>query len=878
MRLFMKNTWQLFICLVFLAACSDDAVEDQTTISLPPETEALFEKGLNFTKDADTQSLEFTTTEDWSITAAETRNGEKWYRIYPTSGKAGEKADVSISVDKNETYDERSVAITINAGKVKKTLMISQKQTDALLVSSERMEVKQEGGTIDIEVKANVEYKAVIADDCQNWIKLAPSTTRGLSTSIVRFKIETNGERDKREGTIYITDGKLTKPVKVYQHGGDIILLNENEYPVGDRGETIKVELRSNCTYGIQMPDADWIKEAVMNRGMSSHTIYYTISPNETNESRRAKIIFYNKENTAIADTLTVIQAQKDAVVIDNKSIELKTPNDTIIAIDVNANVDVEVRPADTCQWITESAAARGLQLRKVYLKAAKNENFSPRRGRVLIKSKNGKDCDTLKIWQAGKHTTVKLEKSELDVPMAGGTYRIKIEANVAVKMSKWKLLWPEGELGDEPNNDMTDDSIWSKDLFEYKNKPGIPYQATLSADGQYLEVKVDPAVSAKATSVVVKVYGEYENREAQLTIRQEPDPTKVVQLQLAENGATMFTSICVSSYQALQQMCTLEELYSRQSEKEQGYNRYLDFINHTLNPNNSYVSNAWNACYTAINRSLIINMGLENAVNDDITSSDSTAVVALMEMHRFLLYYEMVNLWGKAVYINKLQIDPYTGMPATLKAELLKLFVEPLLRSRDYLPGEKVTQTTVNDCFFPSRDLPSLLLARIYMEQGDWSKAKSMLAEVTNSGRYQLGDLVYQLPAFQASSGNQNDMVANICFSYTEVLLNLAECEFRLGSSTQAEEYLNKVIVANIGSPAYSSEKLSAAKSGDGFMERLANTWQSQLKGTGTYFAFLKRNGIAEKFLDVPAWRLKFPIPQRELDMNRYMSQNEGY
>ena len=70
-------------------------------------------------------------------------------------------------------------------------------------------------------------------------------------------------------------------------------------------------------------------------------------------------------------------------------------------------------------------------------------------------------------------------------------------------------------------------------------------------------------------------------------------------------------------------------------------------------------------------------------------------------------------------------------------------------------------------------------------MEQEDWSKAKSMLAEVINSGRYQLGDLVYQLPAFQASSGNQNDMVANICFSYTEVLLNLAECEFRLGSST---------------------------------------------------------------------------------------------
>ena len=111
---------------------------------------------------------------------------------------------------------------------------------------------------------------------------------------------------------------------------------------------------------------------------MSSHTIYYTISPNDANESRRAKIIFYNKDNTAIADTLTVIQAQKDAVVIDNKNIELKTPNDTIVGIDVNANVDVEIHPADTCQWITESTAARGLQLRKIYLKAVKNDGFAP--------------------------------------------------------------------------------------------------------------------------------------------------------------------------------------------------------------------------------------------------------------------------------------------------------------------------------------------------------------------------------------------------------------------------------------------------------------------------------------------------------------------
>ena len=34
---------------MLLVACSDDKVEDETTITLPPETETLFEKGVNFT-------------------------------------------------------------------------------------------------------------------------------------------------------------------------------------------------------------------------------------------------------------------------------------------------------------------------------------------------------------------------------------------------------------------------------------------------------------------------------------------------------------------------------------------------------------------------------------------------------------------------------------------------------------------------------------------------------------------------------------------------------------------------------------------------------------------------------------------------------------
>ena len=522
------------------------------------------------------------------------------------------------------------------------------------------------------------------------------------------------------------------------------------------------------------------------------------------------------------------------------------------------------------------------MQLRKIYLKAAKNDGFAPRRGRVLIKSKNGQECDTLKIWQAGKPTAVKLEQTSLDIPMAGGTYRIKVDANVPVKMTKWNLLWPEGKEND-PIYDVSVDTYFKEPLFMYENKPRIPYQATLSDDGQYLEIKVEPAVSAEASSATITIYGEHENKEAKLIIKQETDPTKVVRLCLTQYGEQTFAGLYKNSYLVLQQMYTQEELYSRQSEKEQGYEWHFDFINHTLNSNNREVENAWSAFYSAVNMILFMNQQIPRSSKEELTSSDSITITKLLDMQRFILFYEKVNLWGKAVYFSEYRSEIVTSIPVISQAEVLKLFVEPLLFLRERLPGEINGQSVMNDFFFPSRDFPSLLLARIYMEQGKIAEAKSMLTGIVNSGRYQLGDLIYQLPASGTNRNVQFEQVSDICFSYTEVLLNLAECESRLGNSAQAENYLNQVMTANIGSPAYSSNaSLSSSafttRTSDEFINRLANVWQSELRGTGTYFAFLKRNNIAVSTLNIPIWRQVFPVPMREIFVNPSMSQNEGY
>jgi hypothetical protein len=61
-------------------------------------------------------------------------------------------------------------------------------------------------------------------------------------------------------------------------------------------------------------------------------------------------------------------------------------------------------------------------------------------------------------------------------------------------------------------------------------------------------------------------------------------------------------------------------------------------------------------------------------------------------------------------------------------------------------------------------------------------------------------------------------------------------------------------------------------------FMSAMLSLWQNELKGTGTYFAFLKRNHLAEEVLNIPAYKQLLPIPQQQVDANPYIEQNPGY
>ena len=389
-----------------LAGCSGGGNDDPINPTPKPEEvkaeitidSSIVSNGLSFGVASGEQTISFSANTNWTLSVASTTSGATWCKASATSGSKG-TADVKFTVDENTGYDDRSVSVTIKAGSVSKTFTITQKGADALLVTTNKYEVVQEGGKIEVEVKANINYELAISETAKDWITESKSKSRALTTYKHSFEITANEEVEKREGEITFKSGDKVETVKVYQAGGAVLLLSKDEFTISDVGETISVDIKSNVEYGVQMPDVDWITDEASSRGMSSHTLKYVISPNEGYDSRSAEIIFYDK-NSNLKDTLKVIQAQKDAIVISQKIYDVKAEGETI-EVKLSANVDFEITMPEV-DWI-EQVESRGLKEHTLYFKVVENEGEESRETKIVFTNKESDLSDSIAIKQSVK-------------------------------------------------------------------------------------------------------------------------------------------------------------------------------------------------------------------------------------------------------------------------------------------------------------------------------------------------------------------------------------------------------------------------------------------------------------------------------------------
>ena len=281
------------------------------------------------------------TNAQWKLTG-----GESWCTASKTSG--GDNEQITFEVTENNDPDERNATFTFTCGSVSTKLVVTQKQKDALTVTSSKIEMDSNGGIAIVEVKANIDYEYEIGKDCKDWVTL--KETRALQTTMLSFDVAQNTDFEKREGTITVFSDGLSETITIYQAGEEpTIVLTQNKYDVSGDGETIKVEINSNVDFQVTIPsDVDWIKET-WTRAISTHTKYFKIATNSPNQSRSAEILFTNTEyslsekiiiNQKAASYVTVHVVQKGG--LSDVLVDKELNPESIISMKIIGELDAE--------------------------------------------------------------------------------------------------------------------------------------------------------------------------------------------------------------------------------------------------------------------------------------------------------------------------------------------------------------------------------------------------------------------------------------------------------------------------------------------------------------------------------------------------------
>ncbi len=138
------------------------------------------------------------------------------------------------------------------------------------------------------------------------------------------------------------------------------------------------------------------------------------IATNDTYDARIATVSFKVGEKSYV---LTVMQAQKDAIVLTENTLQVVAEGEEIPFV-IQANVTVEA-VADV-DWITVTPATKGLEDKPFTVKVAANETSAPREGTITFSS--GELQQVVTVTQAA---------GEPVLPPVGGVFELLTDASI---------------------------------------------------------------------------------------------------------------------------------------------------------------------------------------------------------------------------------------------------------------------------------------------------------------------------------------------------------------------------------------------------------------------------------------------------------------
>ena len=387
-----------------------------------------------FSNEGGSQELVFSSKQAWTADV-----DQDWFSIDMKEGEGGEH-HLTVSVEKNTSGDERNGSLTISSLDLKKSITVTQKQNDALTLTSEKVEMGCEGGDFPIIIKSNIPYEVEIDKAAESWI--IPVRTKAIVESSLSFTVAPNESVLKREGKIRIKSSLGEEVVTVYQNGEKPeFILTETEMSFDSRKHSFKIELKSNTTFTMSPVQADWIHAAESPKSMSSYTKTFTMDANRTEDTRQAVVEFEylkdpernGKERVQVKVTqrgmdvpsITVVN-QPETYASDGGSqvIEIRSPYEWAAASD---QAWCHVTPENGEGYYSEDENAEEKK-QVITITADENASYDERTARVTIQSRGKKEF--LTITQKQKDALI-VTSSRVEIGAEGGAFHIEVKANI---------------------------------------------------------------------------------------------------------------------------------------------------------------------------------------------------------------------------------------------------------------------------------------------------------------------------------------------------------------------------------------------------------------------------------------------------------------
>ena len=154
-----------------------------------------------------------------------------------------------------------------------------------------------------------------------------------------------------------------------------------------------------------------------------------------------------------------------------------------------------------------------------------------------------------------------------------------------------------------------------------------------------------------------------------------------------------------------------------------------------THDSGNSVMGTVWLAYYRLIHRA---NSVVDNSTEvADIAATEKARLLAEARFLRAYAYYELVSMWGGVPLYKNYVLTVDGSLPRSTDAEVYAYIIAELKEIQEQLPA---TYNAANQGR-ATKGAAQMLLARVFMQQGDYANAKTELLKVYDSNLYALVD-----------------------------------------------------------------------------------------------------------------------------------------